>query len=465
MKIVIVENPRPLTIEHYNDVANAPLSASLNSGYALAVAREAGWETCHLDFTRSAEGDASLAAAILATGADLVLFHWVYSWGNDGRVAGIIDLLQRERHVIVGAFGLFPTLAGAALFGFAGGLDCLLIGEFEASLKELLLSMECKGRPTGIAGVALPGEPFRRREVHRDLSWLPIPDDVGINAGLSSINVAASRGCFGNCGFCFIPTYYGAPGRRVRAVESLEAELDARLARRKADHAYFIDPTFFGIGAAEKERVRRIGKLLAQRRVGFGFECRVDTVDRDLLEDLGSDGATDIFLGVESGCDAALRRMNKRVTKEDIVRAVKSVQQVGINLHVGFIMFEPDTTLDEVGENFRFLEELGLLSDPDRTVNLLYHSQIVLYGSRSWERFEREGRLLKDERLPFEASFTFRDPKVAKVCAGMKEIATEYFLKGEGKVAAEHIGTCGRDGSEAVNAQMKESFLRLLREA
>ena len=42
MKIVIVENPRPLTMEHYNDVANAPLSASLNSGYALAVARRAG---------------------------------------------------------------------------------------------------------------------------------------------------------------------------------------------------------------------------------------------------------------------------------------------------------------------------------------------------------------------------------------------------------------------------------------
>ena len=58
MKIVIVENPRPLTIEHYNDVANAPLSASLNSGYALAVARRAGWDTAHLDFT-SGNGDAA----------------------------------------------------------------------------------------------------------------------------------------------------------------------------------------------------------------------------------------------------------------------------------------------------------------------------------------------------------------------------------------------------------------------
>jgi hypothetical protein len=48
MKISVVENPRSLTIEHYNDVANAPLSASLNSGYTLAVARRAGWDTAHL---------------------------------------------------------------------------------------------------------------------------------------------------------------------------------------------------------------------------------------------------------------------------------------------------------------------------------------------------------------------------------------------------------------------------------
>ena len=86
MKIVIVENPRPLTVEHYNDVANAPLSASLNSGYALAVARRAGWDAAHLDFSSGNEDAVAIAARIHAEAADIVLFHWVYSWGDEERV-------------------------------------------------------------------------------------------------------------------------------------------------------------------------------------------------------------------------------------------------------------------------------------------------------------------------------------------------------------------------------------------
>jgi hypothetical protein len=77
MKIVIVETPRPLNIEHYNDVANAPLSASLNSGYALAVARTSGWDTAYLDLTNDAGNTAAMAARILAEDGDLTLMPFL----------------------------------------------------------------------------------------------------------------------------------------------------------------------------------------------------------------------------------------------------------------------------------------------------------------------------------------------------------------------------------------------------
>ena len=111
MKIVIMENPRPLSIEHYNDVANAPLSASLNSGYALAVSRQAGWDTAYLDFTTSPDCAQSLADRILAENADIVLVHWVYSWGHEAAVRDVLTLLKREGSGLLGAFGLFPTMS------------------------------------------------------------------------------------------------------------------------------------------------------------------------------------------------------------------------------------------------------------------------------------------------------------------------------------------------------------------
>ena len=427
MKIVIVENPRPLTLEHYNDVANAPLSASLNSGYALAVARRAGWDTAYLDFTSDRGDTTSRAARILSKGSDLVLFHWVYSWGHEQAVLDIIDLLRRGSSAQMGAFGLFPTLAGQRLLQYAPQLDFILAGEFENTLAELLNDFGEKHSVTALPGIALRDSEFIPRPLIDDLACLPVPDDLGANCGYSSLNIAASRGCYGECSFCFIHRFYGCSRRRIRPLCSLEQELETRLARRTIESLYFIDPSFIGQGGREQERSIEISRLSQGLGLPFGFETRVDTIDEKLLANLANNGASSVFLGIESGCDAVLTRIGKRITQQQVFNAVQAVQGSGISLTIGFIMFEPDTTLAELAENYNFLDQLGLLADHDLTANLLYHNQIVLYGSTAWERFARDGRLQLDSSLPFEARYRFLDERVGLVCSAMGRLSAEYF--------------------------------------
>ncbi len=476
MKIVIVENPRPLTIEHYNDVANAPLSASLNSGYALAVARRAGWETVHLDFSSGSGDAAAIAVTILAEAADIVLLHWVYSWGHEELVRSVLNLLRREGATTLGAFGLFPTLARQRLLQYAPQLDFTLAGEFEATLADLLQGFGKKGALSALPGMALRDEQFVARPLIEDLARLPIPDDVGANLGHRSMNIAASRGCYGECSFCFIQRFYGCSQRRTRPVASLERELELRLSRREIKSLYFIDPTFIGQGESERERVLEISRMARGLGLPFGFETRVDCIDAGLLATLASNGATAVFLGIESGCDAVLQRIGKRVTKEQVMRGVRTVQESRMQLSLGFIMFEPDTTLSELAENYAFLEELGLLNDHDLTANLLYHNQIVLYGSAAWERFEREGRLLVDARLPFEARYRFRDKRVGQVCSAMGRLAAEYFQRMESlrRDSGDSLAACGDSGDqgttapfnrEDVNGLLKEAFCAFRRAA
>jgi hypothetical protein len=473
MKLVIVENPRPLTVEHYNDVANAPLSASLNSGYALAVARRTEWETAYLDFTTSNRNAAEVAAAILAEGGDIVLFHWVYSWGHEEFVRSIFDLLRRKSSVRLGAFGLFPTLSRSRLLKFAPQLDFILVGEFEDTLAELLPSFGELNRITALPGVARRDEEFVPRPQTADLSLLPAPDDVDANRSYPTLNIAASRGCYGKCSFCFIHRYYGCSRRRVRDTASLERELEIRLSRRDIKSLYFIDPTFIGQGTGERERVVEISRMAQRLGLPFGFETRVDGLDEELMAILAAHGATSVFLGIESGCDSVLRRIGKRINTEQIRRAVGIVRGNGIELNLGFIMFEPDSTLAELEENYAFLESLGLLAEHGQTANLLYHNQIVLNGSAAWERFEREGRLLLDDQLPFEARYRFRDPRVGAVCAAMGKITSRYFcamdsarqlrpVSGEG-CAAESGDLSSGDCD--INALLKEAFLSLCRTA
>jgi radical SAM superfamily enzyme YgiQ (UPF0313 family) len=471
MKIVIVENPRPLTIEHYNDVANAPLSASLNSGYALAVARRSGWDTAHLDFSSGTRDTKAMAADILAEDGDLVLFHWVYSWGHEQSVCAVMELLRQGSAAPIGAFGLFPTISRSRLLQYAPQLDFILANEFEETLGELLPLFKGKGAIPSLPGVVLRSESFVLRPPIADLAQLPVPDDAGANCSYPTLNIAASRGCTGNCSFCFIRSYYGCKGRRIRDAASLERELAERLTRREIGHLYFIDPTFIGFGEKERERAMAIGRVAQGFGLPFGFETRVDTLDPELLSVLAESGANSVFLGIESGCDRVLARIGKGIDTDRICRGVRMVRESGIKLQLGFIMFEPDSDLAELEENFAFLEELELLADHELTANLLYHNQIVLYGSTAWSRFELDGRLLLDQHLPFEARYRFKDERVGLVCSAMGRLSTEYFRGIDAlrsAAGASGISCCslhkvlpdGFDGA-GVNELLKEAFLAL----
>ena len=387
--------------------------------------------------------------------------RWVYAWGHEAFLRDVLEQVKQQQDLPVGAFGLFPTLSRSRLMEYAPQLDFILTGEFEKTLEELLGGFKAGQRLQALPGLFMRDASYQPRDLIEELSWLPIPEDVGANRRYTTMNIAASRGCFGDCGFCFINRFYGCSKRRQRGVASLEAEIEIRLQRRTIDQLYFIDPTFIGYGTEQKKRISAIGGIARSAGLPFGFETRVDTVDQETIAILKENGASSIFLGIESGCDNVLQRVNKNITTQQIITAVRCIRGSGICLTIGFIMFEPDSTIAELTENYDFLEKLGLLSDHGLTANLLYHSQIMLYGSASWERFEKEDRLLMDEKLPFEAGYRFKNDDVGRVCATMRRMASTYFM---GMDAARKGGVTTVDGSE-VNRILKGAFCACLRHA
>lgn len=470
MKISIIENPRPLSIVHYNDVANAPLSASLNSGYASAISKREGWNSSYLDFSNTSKEISNIVADISKEESDIILFHWVYSWGNEKELIKIISQIKQKSNCLIGAFGLFPTLAYDKLSKYCYDLDFIIVGEFEDTLAQLLHNYKKFSNLDNISGLYSKKYGLKKRNKPLDINTLPIPDDLGSNCLYNSLNISSSRGCFGDCSFCFINSYYGCIGRRERSISSFIKELDYRTNKRKIDKVYFIDPTFIGYGPQKKKRAIEISEHLKQKNLPFGFESRVDTIDSETISTLAANGAESIFLGIESGCNSTLKRMNKRITTDDIKNAVKIIKDSKINLSVGFIMFDPNSTLVDLMQNFNFLEELGLLVFHDQTVNMLYHNQIVLYGSKSWNEFKKTDRLILNPDLPFEAKYKFKDPQVAQVCSSMGKLSTEYFInidkywRSTGVTSNEQFDQCHENipkglNNEILNNCLKNSFV------
>ncbi len=423
MKVVVIDHPRDQCMEHFNDVANAPLSASLNSGYACAVATQCGCEVEHLDFLSMPATADEIARRACSGEPDLLLFHWVYDWGNGQVVTETIASIKREAGlVLIGAFGFFPTFCGTDLLEANAGLDFVLTGEFEGSLIDLL-SGTCDISGDGIR----TRNGFRPRPPASDPDLLPWPEDVGKTSDLMHLNVAASRGCYGNCTFCCIGPFYSCGAWRPRAVERVREEIEHRLSARKLSQVYFVDPNFMGPGRAGQDRTLHMASELKNLDLTFGLEARVNDIEPDTVAALKDAGLRSVFLGVESGSQAVLKRMRKGITPDQSSRAISILRTADVDVIVGFIMFDPDSTITDLQDNFEFLQQNNLLSQHSLTANVLYHSQIILKGTPSFAHYTAQGQLTVSQEAPYEGRVRYRDEKVGTIADCMQDLTLHYF--------------------------------------
>ncbi len=435
MNVVLLEHPRQPSWEHLNDVANAPLSASLLTPYAAAVLRRAGHRVEVVEGHLGGLSADACADAVVSARPDLVGVHLVYDW-SDGRAVG--DLLGRIAGATGGApvvvYGFYPTFAWAELLPGLPGVAAAVLGEPEATLVELAAAVAARPGDLpeallGVPGLAVagPGGPRRTppRPLIEDLDALPFPLRTPELLGLREVNVAGSRGCYGACTFCTINPFYGPGSRwRPRSPENVAAEIASVLeAHPDKRRFYFVDPNFFGPGRSGRERALALARLIRERfTIRFGLEGRVNDIDEEVVGALAEAGFDEILIGLESGSDETLRRLNKRTTVEQNRRALRVLRAHGIEPNVGFIMFEPGSSLEDLRVNLAFLEEEGLLARLGVTANVLYHQQILLAGTPAYRAARAAGELVPSPRNPYEGRVPYRHPEVAFLAETMAEV-------------------------------------------
>jgi len=89
----------------------------------------------------------------------------------------------------------------------------------------------------------------------------------------------------------------------------------------------------------------------------------------DLIRRLKLSGLRKIFLGVESGSDSQLKRYAKGHTRHEAQEAIRILRRHGVAVELGWIMFDPLCTLDEIHENVGFL----LASDTADATSYLFN--------------------------------------------------------------------------------------------
>jgi len=441
MKILLLEHPRVIAPERCNDIANTPLSSCLLSGYAGGVLQNEGHEVEIVEGFLDRLSYDQIEAAVAGFKPDILGVHMVYHWQTDLALFGFLEKMKGTGLApYITAFGFYPTIAFADILQECPAVHSVIVGEPEMTFAELAKAVSGRVGPEGVLeldggmpGLAvrdsLGGVACKRRELVSDLDSLPFPIRTEALYRLPEVNLQGSRGCYGGCTFCYINPFYGLGSRwRGRSPENIAAEIDGIMSEQGTRYFYFTDPNFFGPGLKGQERARRLAALLKPRNIRFGIEARVNDIHDDTIGALVEAGLRHILIGLESGRDESLKRMNKMTTVAQNERAIGILRKHGIEPNIGFIMFEPDSTLEDVRTNFEFLKRNELLNNLAITANVLYHHQIILKGTRAFQQLQQEGRLVISPSSSYEGMTYFTDREKVGVLAGMmREIANFVF--------------------------------------
>lgn len=214
-----------------------------------------------------------------------------------------------------------------------------------------------------------------------------VPDHIfakKINAVGGIVRIEASRGCpWNNCSYCVLKMKYCGHKWRPYPVEKVVEEMK-NLSADGVNTIYFTDEEFI---SGDYDRIEKLAdKILDAKKCGeisvdfnfaastsvkalFGKYCDSPIPQGQInaiLLKLKEAGLRSLFLGIESGSDSQLRRYCKGVTAKQSIAAIELLNKLGIEQDIGYIIFDPLVTVDELMQTVEFLERCNLNSNMSR---------------------------------------------------------------------------------------------------
>jgi len=237
----------------------------------------------------------------------------------------------------------------------------------------------------------------------------------------------ASRGCaYSMCDFCGNIEKYNGPGWRPFPLNFVVEEL-ITLSKIGFKSPYFTDEDFLGddidraYELADKiDKAKKEG--LVNPELDFYINLRVNSVlgigiggkqeALKLLRRLKEIGLREIFIGVESGCkDQLMKRYKKGVTKENNIEAIKILRHLGIEIDLGFIFFDQESTLVELRENLNFISKAGLVRQDAQLIKKIRVEPRTPLGFR----FAKEHPNVKIDLNLVEFPYQFKESEVGTI--------------------------------------------------
>ena len=310
------------------------------------------------------------------------------------RVARLARAVLPESHIVLG--GVHPTLDPESVLA-EPAVDFVVRGEGEDAFARLLDALEGGGTLEEVPGLCYRLEGgariAERAPPIADLAALPAADYDAfpveryiehnrVLRGIRGVSMIVSRGCPYSCTFCAVQQTMGRKWRFKPAAQVV-AEVEALRDAHGIEGVWFKDSIF----NLKPAWTREFCELMIERKVGVRWQAltRINLLDDAELALMKRAGLTQIDLGIESGSPRSLKRLDKKITVEQIKDKVRLAKK-----HVrvfGFFMIGiPGEEEEDVEQTFALARDLDL----DRWSWSIYSP---LPGSPLYDELIAEGRI------------------------------------------------------------------------
>lgn len=301
-------------------------------------------------------------------------------------------------------------------------IDAMVLGEGEYRAAALLRDREVRKELPHVwwrekednIAEGQASEDTKRYWLSPDLETMPfidrsflVQDPFTADDGRIEANLVGSRGCPFNCSFCGAAKSANPDvSIRTRTPRNIVQEMQTLSALYGATAFRFVDDLFL----TSVPFMRQCLPVFKEARIGDSFVWdatgRINVLQRisgDLLDLMVETGCREIALGIESGSARLLKYMDKHITPEMTLAAVKALTERGIHVKGYFILGFPTETKEEMERTVQHIRELWELTEGmPGTFRCSVFEFRPYPGTPEWHRLLKTGRYSAEQLLLYE---------------------------------------------------------------